>query len=539
MTYAQHFSTRKTPQTEQADPRQVKNSAGGYSFEITPWQRLDRFLILGCEGGTYYATERKLTIENAKCVQTCLADDAARTVEAIATISEQGRAPKNDPAIFALAIAAGVKGPNSAIALAALPRVCRTATHLFQFCEAVKNFRGWGTGLKRAVAAWYNQHDERSLCYQITKYQQRNGWSHRDLLRLSHAELKFPVVGRYMATGAEGLGDRQVTRKQQKLPVTYASVGELPAYLAAFEELKHADAKRTIELIRAHGFTHEMVDSQHKNNVDVWAALLEKMPMTAMIRNLGKMTSVGLIAPLSEAAKTVSSRLGDAEYIRKSRLHPIAILLASRVYAQGHGDKGSLTWATNPRVLDALNEAFYLAFGNVQPTGKRTLIAIDVSGSMTCGSIAGAPGITPNVASAAMALVTMRTEPEWHCVGFSDRMFDLGLTDKMRLDDVVHKASRLNGGGTDCALPMLWAAGSSVKVDTFVELTDGETWQGHIHPHQALRAYREKSGVQAKWGVIAMTATSFSLCDADDPGQMAFVGFDASTPQVLAEFAKM
>ena len=47
---------------------QVPNSAGGYAWELDDWARLDRFLILGSEGGTYYVSERKLTKDNAACV---------------------------------------------------------------------------------------------------------------------------------------------------------------------------------------------------------------------------------------------------------------------------------------------------------------------------------------------------------------------------------------------------------------------------------------------------------------------------------------
>jgi 60 kDa SS-A/Ro ribonucleoprotein len=33
---------------------QVRNSARGYVYAIAPLDRIDRFLILGSEGGTYY-----------------------------------------------------------------------------------------------------------------------------------------------------------------------------------------------------------------------------------------------------------------------------------------------------------------------------------------------------------------------------------------------------------------------------------------------------------------------------------------------------
>ena len=39
---------------------QIANSAGGYAWAVDDWVRLDRFLVLGSEGGTYYIGERDL-----------------------------------------------------------------------------------------------------------------------------------------------------------------------------------------------------------------------------------------------------------------------------------------------------------------------------------------------------------------------------------------------------------------------------------------------------------------------------------------------
>ncbi len=144
MQYAKHFQTLTTPQTEQARSDQVQNSAGGFSFQLDKWKRLDRWLILGAEGGSYYASERKLTRENAATVLECLAEDGLRTVRTIAEISESGRAPKNDPAIFALSLAcADAQLETRRAAFAAISRVCRIGTHLFHFAEALKGTRKW------------------------------------------------------------------------------------------------------------------------------------------------------------------------------------------------------------------------------------------------------------------------------------------------------------------------------------------------------------------------------------------------------------
>lgn len=135
--YARHLSTKITPQTEPVPGKvMTKNSAGGFVFEVDDWTRLDRFLVLGNEGGTYYATERKLTQENAACVQRCAILDPKRTVDRISEISLAGRAPKNDAAIFALALCASLGSKEAKdLAFGALWKVCRIPTHLFQFVE--------------------------------------------------------------------------------------------------------------------------------------------------------------------------------------------------------------------------------------------------------------------------------------------------------------------------------------------------------------------------------------------------------------------
>ena len=61
---------------------------------------------------------------------------------AAAEVSDEGRAPRNTEAVFALAMAAGHPDPETRkLALRALPAVCRIGTHLFQFATFVEQFR--------------------------------------------------------------------------------------------------------------------------------------------------------------------------------------------------------------------------------------------------------------------------------------------------------------------------------------------------------------------------------------------------------------
>jgi 60 kDa SS-A/Ro ribonucleoprotein len=190
-----------------------------------------------------------------------------------------------------------------------------------------------------------------------------------------------------------------------------------------------------------------------------------------------------------------------------------------------------------PQVLDALNEAFYLSFGNVEPSNKRTLIGLDVSGSMDWTMVAGT-NISCREAAAAMCLVTASVEPQYGIFAFSNGVHILPISPGMRLDNVASMTKSLPFDGTDCSLPMLAAIQEQWEVDTFIVYTDSETWAGRIHPVQALQEYRKVSGRNAKLIVVGMASNGFTIADPSDAGMLDVVGFDTATPQVMSDFSK-
>lgn len=281
-----------------------------------------------------------------------------------------------------------------------------------------------------------------------------------------------------------------------------------------------------------------MIDSKHKNSPEVWAALFEHMPITALLRNLGKLSAVGLLKPLSGAIGKVATMLGDQKRLMKGRVHPITVLSALRQYSIGHGDKGSLSWTPVPQVVEALDSAFYLAFGNIPKTGKGFLIGLDASASMTWpSSMIQSLKLTAREASAVMAMATVRTESNYHVMAFANGFMETGITASQRLDDVIRAIERLNASSTDCALPMLYATKHNLDVDVFQIYTDNETAHGSVHPFEALKLYRKKSGRNAKLVVAGMVSTGFTIADPNDAGSMDVVGFDSAAPSVIADFA--
>ena len=138
--------------------------------------------------------------------------------------------------------------------------------------------RGWGRGLRNAVGHWYTDRGADDLAHQAVKYQQRDGWSHSDLLRLAHPKApsaQHDAVFRWMLAGADSLGEREVKRKVrgEDRVAKYGATGALPKLVEAFEQAKRSTrAGEIVKLIDEFDLPREAVPTQWLNEAKVWEA---------------------------------------------------------------------------------------------------------------------------------------------------------------------------------------------------------------------------------------------------------------------------
>jgi 60 kDa SS-A/Ro ribonucleoprotein len=526
-------------------------------FTVNDWTRLERFLILGTEGGHYHASAKvelddKL-LASTKSLERCIQLDGKRTVELIVNVSEMARAPKNDTAVFALAAAIKLGNDETRrLAYENLPKVVRTGTHLIQFMQFAKAFKKSGRGLRKAVANWYLTRTADQAAYQMLKYAQRDGMSQADILRLAHA-------GHYNGHKQEGFTaghsalfkyvvDGELPQDQEgaapKLLLGFIGAKELGAEIEKTGTKDETLVQKAVNYIKQYGLSREMIPTQFLKEKKVWEALLEKMPLTALIRNLGKMTSIELIEKGSDVEKTILERLESEEYLKKSRIHPIQILTAMKTYQSGGGHLGKLTWKPNAKVTKALDEAFYKAFINVPKTGLNYYVGVDCSGSM--GSCFNGGNIQSIEAAMAMAMCLLHAEDKVHIAGYSagkrggydssKMMEPLDVSRKMYLTTACQNALKLNWGTTDCGLPYKDAMARGEKYDVFINITDNDHNTG-ASPKTALAKYRSEVNSEARQIVIGTVNSDFSIADPNDPMSLDISGFDAAIPAIVADFA--
>lgn len=523
--YLQHLTAR---QTEQDSPAQKKNNAGGYSFTLTPIQRLRRFLILGSEGGTYYVGEHALTRDNIQMIRAACKEFPLQSIALIGQISDEGLAPRNTPAILALAVAITTPESGRLVGQHDVEKVCRIGTHWLQLAAAIKSLGGWGRHKRAIFARHFENLPVDKLAYDMAKYQQRDGWSQADLLRLSHPVTTDPARNALFrwALNEKNMGDRFVNRKGAVS--TYPPAGDIPLILRAIEMVADAETPllKKLDLIRDYHLTREMVPTEMLKDPLVWEVMLPHMGATAVIRNLRNMAKMDMLKPFSRHLDNIIDRI-SIERLVSGRIHPVQVLQGLSALEQD----GPIS----ERIMAHLNNAFYDCFKTIKPSEKRTLLALDVSGSMAapCGNL----GFTCAEGATVMAMVTARREPQYHIMGFSDVFRPLGISANDTLATAMKKAYHGTFSGTDCSLPMVWAEKNKIDVDTFVVYTDNETWAGTVHPHVALKRYCQSRGIDAKLVVVGMTTTEFTIAKPGNPNMLDVVGFDSSAPAVISDFS--
>ncbi len=496
------------PQWFRIDPDQVQGNAGGFVWQISDKEQVIRYLIIGSEGGNYYQTPQQVSSQCASCVlrMTRTPDNFKWLIETIRQVSTSGRAAKQESTLLALATAI-VFAPTPATKTEALNAVndcVRILTHMYMLIGYIKIFSkaghptptlpfsasasakggeatavvvgsGFGRGIRRVFGEYFYSRTGIEIANLITKYQNREGWTIKDVLTLIHIDPKrmkdddgrlaidhvfktkeefakilttappSPAVNLFNTIKEIHALTERIA--QQPPPVNQA-LASLPNYQSI------SDLNHIAHLITTAGLSREHLPSQLFKQRRIWEALLTNkgpsgkgkgMPLTALIRNLGKLSTqeIKIIEPrvyrdespsgklaysLSSAATAptmtpafppghaqhyteyIFHRLTNKHDIKYAKIHPYTILVAMLTYKKGQGDKGSLTWVPNVHILDALDHAFKLAFQNITPTGKRIKIALDVSGSMSAAFCTGSPIVNCATASIAMMMMTLYVE---------------------------------------------------------------------------------------------------------------------------------
>ena len=300
--------------------------------------------------------------------------------------------------------------------------------------------------MKREIASVIQKFDE----YQIAKY---NGGSKsikfRDVLRITH-----PVP---------------------KRPETEALFGKI--------------LNDTLET----PLTWESTLSARGNTKEVWDELIAsgKVGYMALLRNLRN------IAKSGADIKPVLETLSDPEQVRKSRQLPFRFYSAYKTLSQ----EGLLT----PALHLALEKALTASIDNMELIPGRTLIAVDVSGSMSSPVSLKSAIKCCDIAALFGAMASRICEDATVC--YFDREWNeyrgYRIAHYGKYESILDicKKNAFYGGGTDLSLPMKFALKEDASVhikpfDRVIYFSDNEcnsSYRGLYKTVQGMaETYREK-----------------------------------------------
>ena len=487
----------------------ISNSCGHVVYKIGAVAQFKRFLLLCNENNTFYAKTDDIVMENIISLETLLTESPDIVLDIISDCAKNRKCKKYEPLVYSLArCAAEFNQPNIRDrSYELLSIVATTPTHLFMFlrfykhvCKQKHNSTGFNKKHKLAIAHWYTSRDIDTLARLMSKYQNREGYTHGDVLRLAHV---YPPCDEYSHL------------------FKYALTKEVPEYcdyLKAVEQLKKTtNVTDAVALIQTHQLEREHVPSNLLKYSEIWNALLPHMSSVALIRNLNKMTIVNVIPP--------------PEKIITARVHPMQAYLALYTYENGKGIKSSLTWTPNTIVVDALNTLVEKSFKELSSIDKKVCIALDVSGSMhDCQ-------IPPSICSAVVMALQLVKTCDATVVAFSRGLIEIQLDLNTSIKKNVDNITMLPFSCTDISQPFLWALENKYYYDAFIVLTDCETNVNKEEPVDVLKRYRQIMNIQdCKLVVWATTATDFSIADPNDENMLDICGFSSDIPELIVDF---
>ena len=221
--------------------------------------------------------------------------------------------------------------------------------------------------------------------------------------------------------------------------------------------------------------------SARGNTKEVWEELIDenRLGYMAMLRNLRNIINAG-----PDNIDKVYEKLSNKDEVLKSKQLPFRFLSAYKNLPSGSTSK----------VRDILEDACEYSIENLPKLPGKTVIAIDVSGSMNC-RISNKSDTTCGEIAVLIGLMASKLCEEYIVYLFEN---NLKLMNVSHRSGILQTACDYNifGGGTNLTLPLRRMINDGIYADRLIMLSDNEinsSWRGFAETCQPLAdGYRRK-----------------------------------------------
>lgn len=230
-------------------------------------------------------------------------------------------------------------------------------------------------------------------------------------------------------------------------------------------------------------YTWETELSANGNNKETWEKLIDsgRCGYMGLLRNLRNIINAN-----PDNLDKVLGKLSDPEAVRHSRQLPFRFLSAYKNLPANAGKK----------VMDTLEKAVEAACKNVPKLPGRTVIAVDVSGSMS-SNVSAKSEIRCCEIGMMLGMIANRICDDAIFYTFNNRISQKQIPSAGILYSTVHEA--MSSGGTDMYLPFMQMLTDKIRCDRIIIISDNECNSSFASrfrgPVQTLAdRYRKESG---------------------------------------------
>ena len=421
-------------------------------------------LVTNTFGQTFYTNRRDLIAQAAQIHDSMLAKDPEFAAKALVYARNKGFM-RSQP-VYGLVKLSSV---DRKLFERIFPEVIRIPNDLFDFMTILKAL-GRGKGgrcIKRAGGEWL---ESRLSEYWAIKYgaSKPGQFSLRDLFRVFHPKMERSELVAYV----QGAND--------------VNLDALPQ-VKAFEALKRAaTAEEKIAAIAEGRLPHEQATPFAGKDKAVWDAIVPNMPLFALLRHLATLERHGVLDSYREHMEGL---FANEKVISKAKILPYRFLDAAAHVKS--------SWAT-----DALRDAVELSFGNLPKLDGRTVVMLDVSGSMKWVQSG-----KYQLAAAIFGVALLKKVREGRFLLFDTNVYEAKISTRDSTLSQAESVCSIGGGGTASGLPFRAILRERYKADNIVMITDEQ--QNRLRPAiDVLDEYKRKVKRDVKTFVINISPYS-------------------------------
>jgi len=424
------------------------NAAGGVAYSLSSKAALARYAATGCLSNTYYVKAE----DHLKRVIDLAKECDSEFIAKLAIFARKEGYMKDMPAVL-MAILASRGDDGGAALKAAFPQVIDNGRMLRNFVQVMRSGqlgrKSMGTGPRNLVRGFFERNAPNWLFRQLSVGQEPSG---SDIIKMVHPKPKTPehdALFGYMIGKTKPVSEKW---------------GHIPPLVDQFEAWK-ADKSLPAPQVDFRLLTAQPLDGKQ------WASIFRAGQWHFIRMNLNTAIRHGALKADPGLEQFIADTLRNKETIQKARVMPYQLFAAYK----------HITTDVPREIVEALHDAVEISVDNAPVAEGRTLVIVDVSGSMS-SPVTGGGGRTATkvrcVDVAALFSAAIVRKNKSAAVLPVDTSVHLDYRPEPR-NSVLTEAERLGkycGGGTALSAAFRHANQRRLKVDHVVIISDQESW---------------------------------------------------------------